>query len=82
MNSRFLLHPDGNGSKHLLNRTKERHQKGYAEIHHEAMEDGDDDEALSGTLRNDGKGGVHGGGTARRDGSKVAEPSHHQRSTE
>ena len=46
------------------------------------MKDGDNDEALSGALRDDGQGGVHRCGTARRDGSEVAEPSYHQRSTE
>lgn len=38
----------------ILCRTEERHEERYAEIHHKTMKNGDDDEALSGTLGDDG----------------------------
>ena len=47
-----------------LYRTEKRYQKRDAEIHHKAVEEGNDDQVLSGGAGDDGEGSIHGGGTA------------------
>lgn len=48
----------------ILYRAEKRYQKRDAEIHHKAVEEGNDDKVLSGGAGDDGEGSIHGGGTA------------------
>ena len=49
----------------ILKGTEERNQKRNAEIHHKAVEEGNDDKVLSGRAGDDGQGSVHGSGSTR-----------------
>ena len=49
----------------ILEGTEKRNQKRNAEIHHKAVEEGNDDKVLSGRAGDDGQGSVHGSGSTR-----------------
>ena len=68
--------------KLFLYRTEERHQKRNTEINHETVEEGDDDQILSGGAGDDGQGSVHGSGTTRRDRGEATEPADHEGGTQ
>ena len=61
-----------------LQGAEQRDKEGDTEVDAEAVEERQDDVVLAATTGDDGQGGVHGRGSAGRDGGEPSEPAHHQ----
>ena len=66
----------------VLKGTKECNQERYAEIDHEAMEDGYDHKLLPRCPGDDRQCRIHRSGTACRNGGEVSKPPYQQWSTQ